>query len=132
VPASPADSDPHFIEAMREFNLILHGASPTRHRALIHFLYRDIELGPLEIFTDHITLSRLSELRLYEPCLNFLARYIKRMGKRSSNTPLVEIRDPLKNSWVQTHLIGVDAEADIKLLAPLQASLWHVQAAMCE
>jgi hypothetical protein len=132
VTTPSADTDPHFIEAMQAFEYLMNygsNISPARHRTLIDLLCRDIELGPLETFTHHLTLSHLSQLSgwLYDPCLKFLAQYVERIGKRSFNIPLVKIEDPWKESWarIATHLIEHDAGANWRLLAPLQASLWH-------
>jgi hypothetical protein len=125
VKTSSADADAYFIEAMQIFDWMLRGASPTRHQALIHLLWQDIEIGPLETFVTHFTVSGLGILWLYDPCLKFLVQLVERMGKRSFNTFFVELKDPWKVSWtrIATHIIGINTRVDLKLLVPLQGHL---------
>jgi hypothetical protein len=131
VTASTADADPHFVEAMQAFEYIIRSGSdisPAIHRTLIDLLCRDIELGPLEVFTTSPTISGLASLSgwFIDPCLKFLAQYVERMGKRSFNTPRAEIGNPLEDSWarIATYLIEHDSGTDLWLVQ-LQASLWH-------
>jgi hypothetical protein len=128
VKAPFSDADPHLFEALITFHLLItRDISLTSHRTLIHLLCRDIELGPLETFTSYLTISRLEYAEgIPDPCLRFLAQYVRGMGTRSPDHPLVEIKDPWKDSWarVATHLIEYHEGTHSQFILPLQASLW--------
>jgi len=124
-----ADADPHFFEGIGALSYImLRDPSPARHRTLIQLLCRDIELGPLETFTSHLTISRLGYIWTTDPCLKFLAQYVEGMGKRSPNISSVKIEEPWKGSWarIATHLLECHEGTDSQFILPLQALLWHV------
>ena len=139
VTAPSADVDPHFVEAIEAFDYIMgRRPSPARHQKLIELLCRDIELGPLETFTSHLTISRLGYIGTGDPCLTFLAQYVEGMGKRSQSIPFVKIEDPWRESWaiIATHLLKCHEGTDSQFILALQASLWHVLpdagSAICE